>query len=382
MSYQLLKNLIVYGDYQGAKSLKLEIESLKANLSYHLEDESGENINLPYNTAWDIYKQIQDYFKLKPEENQSFYQKFPHKNREIGLMFNLINKNGKTQIDINYQKSPLKKLMLSRLGIPSTELKFLKNFLEKGGKGVILVSGEENSGVSTTLKALFKKANKEHFTSFALEKDSQENLNNCIQINLNQEKRQTELLLEDFKKHQPDIILIDEITSQKVLELALEYGQKETLVLAGFRAKSAIEALEKIKKQTSHKSMLANSLKIVTNQKLIPRLCPNCVERISVGNNVFRELKEIGQDQNINSDINIDLLNFYLSAGCLTCNNTGFIDKIGIFEILKINLKIKQQIQGNKKIIPNKTFKPLFQDALKKIHYGISSYDEIINLFL
>ena len=73
----------------------------------------------------------------------------------------------------------------------------------------------------------------------------------------------------------------------------------------------------------------------------------------------------------------------YEAIGCSKCNNTGYYDRIGVFEILNITDEIKELIMNGassieiKKYALQEDYRPLCVDAINKVLEGITNLDEI-----
>ena len=73
----------------------------------------------------------------------------------------------------------------------------------------------------------------------------------------------------------------------------------------------------------------------------------------------------------------------YDSVGCKYCNNTGFYDRIGVFEILNITDEIQTEIMNGKssieirKIALQQGYRPLVVDGIRKVIEGYTTLEEL-----
>ena len=78
----------------------------------------------------------------------------------------------------------------------------------------------------------------------------------------------------------------------------------------------------------------------------------------------------------------------YDAVGCKHCNNTGYYNRIGIFEILNITDEIKQQIMEGKSSIEIRKealkngYRPLVVDGINKVIQGYTNLTELNNKLL
>ena len=72
-----------------------------------------------------------------------------------------------------------------------------------------------------------------------------------------------------------------------------------------------------------------------------------------------------------------------MKSGCKECNNTGYFERTGVFEILNVNDNIKELIVNGASSIEIKeealkgNYKPLIVDAMNKVIDGITNLNEI-----
>ena len=75
--------------------------------------------------------------------------------------------------------------------------------------------------------------------------------------------------------------------------------------------------------------------------------------------------------------------NTYDAVGCKHCNNTGYYDRIGIFEILDITDELKEEIMNGKSSLEirkkalEQNYKPLIVDGIKKVTQGFTTLEEL-----
>ena len=99
-------------------------------------------------------------------------------------------------------------------------------------------------------------------------------------------------------------------------------------------------------------------------------------------NDEERELiKKIGEKYGVEFDLTDKYT--YDAVGCKECNNSGYYDRIGIFEVLTMEDNIKElivngasSIEIRKEALKN-GFKPIAVDGINKVINGITTLDEL-----
>jgi type II secretory ATPase GspE/PulE/Tfp pilus assembly ATPase PilB-like protein len=123
--------------------------------------------------------------------------------------------------------------------------------------------------------------------------------------------------------------------------------------------------------------LLASSLEAVLAERLVRKICLNCKEPYKPDKHI---IKNLNGSMKIKSDTK-----FYHGAGCNECNQTGMSGRIGIFELLRINNKLRELIA--EKPTTDQIIKAapadhvsMVHDGLAKVLEGITSPEEIFRV--
>ena len=125
---------------------------------------------------------------------------------------------------------------------------------------------------------------------------------------------------------------------------------------------------------------IASTLATVISQRLVRKLCPKCRRERTFDEEEIKIIQSIGKKYGIEYDVSGKT---YDAAGCRYCNNTGYYDRLGIFEILNVTDEIKQEIMNGKSSIEirqealKQGYKPLVTDGIKKVIEGHTTLDEL-----
>ena len=126
---------------------------------------------------------------------------------------------------------------------------------------------------------------------------------------------------------------------------------------------------------------ISSTVGTTISQRLIRRLCPKCTRRREFNEEEKEIINKIGEKYN--TKFNLDGKYTYDAVGCKECNNTGYYDRIGIFEVLNITDEIKELIVNGASSIEirkealNTDFKPLIIDGINKVLNGITNLEEL-----
>lgn len=266
-----------------------------------------------------------------------------------------INIRSKQEININITKNKPEIRDLSHLGFNQKQSKSIKLSL-KGKKGLIIITGPQFSGKSTSYYSFLNYVNNSQKLCYSIEKYPSLKL-----ANINQFKFQTNTFSK-IKKSDAEIIGFDHLENYTELEELLYLANSGRLVIACLEKEKAVQALHFISKSNLPFNLITDNLKTIVAQKILKKNCPKCLNKLDVNKKWLKKIK----DQSHNTAKNT----WYSSSGCPDCQYSGKDKSIPCFEIMNINK------QGGLKA----GFKPLIYDAVAKANNGLFSPEEISQL--
>jgi len=184
-------------------------------------------------------------------------------------------------------------------------------------------------------------------------------------------------------RQDPDIILVGEIRDRETAEIAMQAGQTGHYVLSTIHTIDSIEVITRLRKMGISNYDIASILATSVSQRLVRKVCPHCAKKRDFTEQEKEIINKIGEKYNVNFDFTNKKT--YEIVGCKKCNQSGYLDRIGIFEVLTIDDEIKELISRDassmeiRKKALESGYKPLLIDGLKKVVDGITTLDEINN---
>jgi len=265
---------------------------------------------------------------------------------------------------------------VNQLGLSGENLNKLTKVLQSA-YGIVLVTGPTGSGKTTTLYACLSHINKSDINIMTIEDPIEYILYGINQIQVNPKIKLTFATgLRSFLRQDPDVIMIGEIRDYETAQIAINASLTGHLVFSTIHTNNSLGTLMRLMHMGIEPFLISNSILAIITQRLVRMICTSCKEEY------HPSLKEITWLQNKNlpySKKNI----LWRGIGCSKCHNTGYFGRIGIFEIVTINKKIKNIEYNNESIekyIINSKNKFLLDDGIQKIYSGITTIDEIIRV--
>lgn len=264
---------------------------------------------------------------------------------------------------------------LEHLGFSSSEYnKILKLIYRQNG--IILSSGPTGSGKTSLIYSILKKLNNPSVNISTVEDPVEYEIEGINQVQFIKNSLDFSTILKSYLRQDPDILMIGEIRDYETAEIAVKAALTGHLVLSTIHTNDSISGIYRLLNIGIKPYMISASVTGIIAQRLLRKLCPKCkiLDPLWEGKLSFLGINP--------SDLKDD--KFYTKKGCEFCNNSGYIGRIPIFEILILDDYIKTMIdkKENTQEIKNyckmQNMRTLLEIAIEKAKNGITSLDEII----
>jgi len=199
--------------------------------------------------------------------------------------------------------------------------------------GIILVTGPTGSGKSTTLYSALSALNTEDVNIITVEDPVEASIAGINQVQVNPKANLTFAnALRSILRQDPDIIMIGEIRDTETTSIAVQASITGHLVVSSLHTNSSVAAIARLADMGIEPFLLADSLVGIVAQRLVRRLCKNCLKPHSATDS---ECKTLGI-------ADTQALVLYEATGCPRCGETGYYGRIGVYEILAVSPAIRR----------------------------------------
>lgn len=271
------------------------------------------------------------------------------------------------------QQSAGKALELEDLGLAPNEMdKFLRSVQKP--YGMVLATGPTGSGKSTLLYSLLRKVNTPNVNIITLEDPVEYRQPGIRQVQLNRRAGMTFASgLKSILRQDPNVIMVGEIRDQETASIAIESALTGHLLLSTLHANTACGAVTRFIEMGIEPFLVASTLLVVGAQRLVRRICPHCIETYEAP---MEAMSALGLKP-------VKGTPFLRGKGCSQCNNTGYIGRCGIYEILEVTNDIKDLIikgasmhQIEKRAVELGVLRTLVMDSADKVLRGFTTLEE------
>jgi type IV pilus assembly protein PilB len=266
---------------------------------------------------------------------------------------------------------------LERLGFGKEDLTKFQRTIRRP-YGLILTTGPTGSGKTTTLYSALMTINSPHINVMTIEDPIEYVIPTIRQTAVNPKAGLTfGNALRAAMRQDPDVILVGEIRDMETAELAMRASITGHLVLSTLHTNDAASAINRLLDLGINASMLAAALTMVAAQRLVRKLCFQCVTQRAP----TPEEADLFARNGLEVPVELSGAN-----GCDICHNSGYSGRMGIYEIILIDRAMEELIFSGalRSIIEAAAIKSgtslLLQQGLQKVCNQATSLEEVLRV--
>ena len=377
----LVDSIIKTGMERRASDIHIEPLEDKMRVRYRIDGELFTAVEI------DKEKQNQVIGRLKAISNMH-QEKQEAQDGRI-LIYEDYNIRVSSQPNVNGEKFVLRLLKkntdiksIFELGFPYDEQTFKKSVNKKNS--MTIIAAPTGEGKTTSLYSIIDYLNRPEINITTIEDPVEIRIEGLNQIEIDT-KASFSSSLRTVLRQDPDIILVGEVRDKETGEIAIQAGQTGHYVLSTIHTIDCIEVITRLRKMGISDYDISSTLATCISQRLVRRLCPECRQKRKFNEEEKKIIDTIGKKYGMNFDTSGDT---YDAVGCKHCNNTGYYDRIGVFEVLDLTDEIKEEIMNNKSSIEIRkkalegSYRPLIVDGINKVIQGHTTLKELNNKLL
>ena len=245
--------------------------------------------------------------------------------------------------------------------------------------GIILVTGPTGSGKTTTLYSTLKQLAKPEVNVCTIEDPIE-----LVEPAFNQMQVQKNIDV-DFAggvktllRQDPDIIMIGEIRDMETADMAIQAALTGHLVLSTLHTNDAPTAITRLMDIGVPPYLINSTLIGVMAQRLIRTLCPHCKEAIEIEDEQWTELVKPWKPAKPKK--------IYKAVGCLECRNTGYLGRMGLYEMFTYTPTLKKLMANGASVDElrqqaiKENMRVLRLSGAQKVGQGLTTVEEVLRV--
>ena len=386
---KIVNTILEFAVKSRASDIHIEPEENKTRVRYRIDGILNDKLILPKGSHEAVVSRIkiisemkidekripQDgrfFFRLGQEEDDLRVSTLPTVNGEKVVM-RLLKKTGglPSLTDLGLRGSPLKNL----------EQAILKPY------GIILVTGPTGSGKTTTLYSILSLLNKPSVNILTIEDPVEYEIPGINQVQINPQAGLTfSTGLRAFLRQDPNIILVGEVRDKDTTQLAIQAALTGHLVFSTLHTSDAATAIPRLTDLGGEPFLIASVLNATLAQRIVRRICHYCKKTYIPPEEMQNKIKQILGNLLPSPYLQEKPMQLTKGEGCDDCNQTGYLGRIAIFEVLNITTAINTMIlrRATSKEIQDQAKKEglitMLQDGYLKVLDGITTIEEILRV--
>jgi type IV pilus assembly protein PilB len=205
--------------------------------------------------------------------------------------------------------------------------------------GMVICAGPTGSGKTTTLYAALSEINDPERNITTIEDPVEYVLPSINQIQVNKQAGITFADgLKAILRQDPDVILVGEIRDVETARIAVQSALTGHLVLSSLHATDTATALQRFRDMGIEPFLITSSVIAIEAQRLVRRICTSCkqpYEPTPAERAFFEQGTGRAKEQ------------YWHGVGCNICSHSGYIDRIGVYELMKVTDTIRELVVDN-----------------------------------
>ncbi|MSV58491.1 MAG: pilus assembly protein PilB [Actinobacteria bacterium] len=265
---------------------------------------------------------------------------------------------------------------LSELGMPNDTHEMYSQMV-RSPFGMVICAGPTGAGKTTTLYASLMEINDIGKNVTTIEDPVEYVFPGINQVQTNEQAGLTFATgLRALLRQDPDVILVGEIRDADTARIAVQSALTGHFVLSSLHGTDAAAALHRLLDMGIEAFLIASSVMGVIGQRLLRRICDSCKEPYQP------DAEEMALFQQHLPKNKKKL--FFHGAGCNDCSQTGYRDRIGVYELLKLSPAIRQLIVEHattervRQLAIDEGMRPMIAEAINLVDADITTVAEVI----
>ena len=270
------------------------------------------------------------------------------------------------------------KVGIRQLGLSEQDFRVFKNLIRRPN-GIILVTGPTGSGKTTTLYASLNELNRPDTKIITAEDPVEYYLAGINQVEI---KHQIGLdfarVIRAMLRQAPNVILVGEMRDTETAQMGIQASLTGHLVFSTLHTNDAPGAITRMIDMGVPAYLVASSVVAVLAQRLVRVVCSKCKQP-------YQPLDSQIQEAGITPE-QLKTATFMKGRGCINCTKSGYKGRLGIFELMVMNNKIRElAFQGAattdiRRAAVGTGMTVMFEDGIQKALRGITTLDEVFRV--
>ena len=379
---EVIDNIIKLGIEKRASDIHIEPQIDSVRVRFRIDGKLFIIASIPKERQAQVIgrlKAISNMFQEKQESQDGRILLYPEYNIRVSSQKNIYGE--KFVLRLLKKNSDIRNIF--ELGYPYGEKELDKSVNKRNS--LTIMAAPTGEGKTTTLYSILDYLKNDSINITTIEDPVEIRIPGLNQIEI-EKNTSFSGSLRTILRQDPDVILVGEIRDKETAEIAIQAGQTGHYVLSTIHTIDAVEVITRLRKIGIPDYDIATTVATTVSQRLVRRLCPKCKREREFEDYEKDTIERIGKKYG--KTFNLKNVKTYDAVGCDYCNNSGYYERIGIFEVLNLTDEIKEMIMTGKssieirKVALEQNYEPLVIDGIRKVLDGTTNLNELDNKLL
>lgn len=381
---KIVSTILDYAVKSRSSDVHIEPQDDRVRVRYRIDGILYDRLSLPKSVQEAVISRIKILSEMKIDEHRTPQDgrfNFKTDDKEVDLRISVLPANHGEKIVMRLLRKSGGIPTLQELGLEGTALRNLEvNMLRP--HGIILVCGPTGSGKTTTLYSVLNKLNSPKVNIMTLEDPVEYEMPGINQVQVNATVGLTFASgLRAFLRQDPNIILVGEIRDKETTDLAVQAALTGHLVFSTLHTSNASGAVPRLVDLGAESFLLASSINALVGQRIVRKICATCKTDFDPAPTIMEDMKAT-----LGSMFPQGPIKFSRGAGCSECGNSGYLGRVGIFEVLPITQKMSDLIlkRADTNSIEREAVAEhmitMKQDGYLKLIRGVTTLEEVLRV--
>ncbi|MFA5828810.1 MAG: GspE/PulE family protein [Candidatus Shapirobacteria bacterium] len=384
-------DLLIETAYQEkASDIHIEPQEKNAIIRFRIDGSLNDVLTVPKILHDRLITRIKVMSSLRTDEHLSAQDgkiKFHSKEIYFDLRVSIIPIVDGEKVVMRLLTSNIGAFGLADLGMSEKDMEKVKRAFTKS-YGMFLSTGPTGSGKTSSIYSILKILNAREKNITTIEDPVEYRIKGANQIQVNNRTNLTFANgLRSILRQDPNIIFVGEIRDNETAGIAINASLTGHLVLSTLHTNTAAAAIARLIDMEVEPFLVASTVSVIVGQRLVRRICDKC--RVSFTITRAELLKYLSEDMITKHYIPVGKakeIRVYKGKGCKFCHNTGYVGRIGIFEVLEVTKKIRELIGHHAdtdeilEAAKKEGFNSMQDDGLDKITKGFTTIEEVLRV--
>ena len=387
----IVDNILSYGISSRASDIHIEILEESLFIRYRIDGILYEIMDVTKNIHSAIVARIKLLAGLKIDEHltpQDGRFRYRIANETIDVRVSVIPTFYGEKVEMRLLEAAQKPLSLEEVGMLPDDVAIVKANIKKS-YGMIISCGPTGSGKTTTLYALMSILNRPQVNVTTIEDPIEYNMRYVNQTQINVQGGITFASgLRALLRQDPNIIMVGEIRDAETADIAVQAALTGHLLLSSLHTNDAPTAIPRFFDLNVPPYLVSSVMTLIIAQRLVRKICQACIYSYDADEGIQAVIEGQRKQSGLPSDAVLAAPKIlFKGKGCPACGGTGYVGRLGIFEVLEITDPVKKLIAAERFDVDavrlearRGGMKSMFEDGIQKVELALTTIDEVLRV--